>query len=256
MSVELRDRDLFNIIVGKYARKDLVESSSLARKYRLMAAIGPVLEKLGNLGTIIDIGCGIGSSAKYLEGLYEHYIGIDQSDEMVRYGKLIFQDNTKVELLALNVKSQQLPQNVADVILSLGALHHMTELDEVIQSLTRMAKPGASLIAIEPQRKNPLLQLMRHIRGLVDSSYSKEQSYFTGQELKNLFQKHGLTDISISYYGFISPPFAEIIFQPQALAIPLSRLAVACDRWLDSNLPGSLKILSFGLIIRGKFKSR
>jgi hypothetical protein len=39
--------------------------------------------------------------------------------------------------------------------------------------------------------------------------------------------RHGFQDVEIGFQGFCSPPFAEVILQPQFLAVPLSRLAVA-----------------------------
>ncbi len=132
MTIERADRDLFDRIAGRYARKDCVVSSSLARKSQLLSAIKPVLDELPVLGTIVEIGCGAGASAKYLAGRYERYIGIDQSEEMIKLARVLNQGNASAEFIAESVKSKNLPQNVADVILSIGALHHMTQLDDAI----------------------------------------------------------------------------------------------------------------------------
>jgi len=121
---EQADRELFDRIVGRYARKDVVVSSSLARKSQLIAAIKPLLDESPNLGTIVDVGCGVGAPARYLAGHYERYIGVDQSEEMIATATAFNQGNPKAEFIARNIKSSGLPQNVADVVLSDGALHH------------------------------------------------------------------------------------------------------------------------------------
>jgi len=247
---------LFDRIAASYARKDSMASLSFVRGSQLRSAVKPLLDERADLGTIVDIGCGIGAPARYLDGHYQRYIGIDHSEEMIKQAVMFNRDNPRAEFMAKNIKSTGLPRNVADVVLSIGALHHMAELEEVMGSLVSLAKPGASLVAIEPQNKNPLLQLIRWIGGLVVQSYSKEQIFFSEEDLKDLFTASGCTDISVEFQGYLSTPFAQIVMHPQAVILPLSRMAVAADGWLDENLPGPLKKLSFNIVVRGRFPEK
>jgi SAM-dependent methyltransferase len=251
---EQADQALFDRIANRYARKDSVLSTSLARKNQLFSVLGPLLDELPTLGTILEIGCGVGAPARYLIGHYERYIGIDQSEEMVKAAIAFNQDNPRAEFVAASIKSEDLPQNVADVILSFGALHHMTELEDVLASLSRIAKPGAYLVVSEPQNGNPLIQLMRWIRGIVDLSYSEDQIFFSQDDLTELFQNHGITDLLARFEGFLTAPFAQVILQPQILSVPLCRAAIRVDAWLDTHLPERLKILSFNLAVIGRFR--
>ena len=253
MTREQADRVLFDRIASRYARKDLIASSSLARKSQLLSAIKPVLGELPNLGTVVDIGCGVGAPARYLDGHYERYIGIDQSEEMIRAAVVFNRGNPRAEFIAKNVKSRDLPQNIADVILSDGALHHVVELEETIDSLVRIAKPGAFLVVREPQNGNPLLQVMRWIRGIVDSSYSREQIFFSEEDLRELFANHSVVNLSVGFQGFLTPPFAQVILHPQALSAPLSRVAIQVDSWLNVHLPGWLRKLGFSIVVIGRF---
>ena len=253
MTREQADRDLFDRIARRYARKDVVASSSLARKSQLLTAIKPLLDESPNLGTIVDVGCGVGAPARYLAGHYERYIGVDQSEEMIEAAVAFNLDNPKAEFIARNIKSSDL-QDVADVVLSDGALHHITELDEAMDALVRIAKPGAFLVVREPQNGNPLLQAMRWMRGIVDPSYSREQVFFSEGDLRELCSNHGVTDISVEFQGFLSTPFAQVVIHPQFLSVPLSRAAISADRWLDAYLPGPLKKLSFNIVVVGRFK--
>jgi SAM-dependent methyltransferase len=253
MTREQRDKTLFDRIAGKYARKDSRASSALARKSKLFSVMAPVLAVRPNLGTIVDIGCGVGGPAKYLAGYYEHYIGIDYSEELIAAAKTFNLGNPKAEFIAASIKSKDLSQNVADVVLCDGALHHMTELDAVIESLARIAKPGAFVVAIEPQNANPFIRGMRWLRGFLDSTYSREQIFFSQEDLRNLFSTAGITDLSIDYQGFFSTPFAEVVMAPQALAVPFSRLASSMDCWLQVNLPVALKKFSFNIVAIGRF---
>ena len=228
-------------------------SSALARKSKLLSVMKPVLDELPSFGTIVDIGCGVGGPAKYLAGYYERYIGIDYSKELIKAAKIFNRNNLNAEFIAESIKSKDLPRQVADVILSDGALHHMTELELVMESLVGIAKPGAFFVAIEPQNGNPLINGLRWIRGFLDSSYSREQIFFSKENLKNLFLTAGITNLSTYYQGFVSTPFAEVVMRPQALFIPLSHLASSMDRWLGVNMPAIMKKISFNIVVIGRF---
>jgi SAM-dependent methyltransferase len=250
---ELADQSLFDTIAEQYARKDSIASSSLARRSQLLSAIRPVLDDQPNLGSVVEIGCGVGAPARYLMGRYERYIGIDQSEEMIEVARLFNRGNPNAKFLVNNARAPDLEPNVADTILSSGALHHMTELDEVMESLVRIARPGAYLVVIEPQNGNPLLQLMRWARGKIDPSYSSDQIYFSEQDLTDLFRGHGIGELLIDFQGFLSTPFAQVVLFPQALSTPLSRAASRIDPWLANSLPGPLKRLSFNIVMIGRF---
>lgn len=254
MNRESRDKILYDAIAEKYMRKDMVPSSALARRSQLLAAMQPVLSKRKSVGTIVDIGCGIGAPGVFLDGRYTHYIGLDQSAEMIEAGNLFNQTQEHVTLIADNVKASSVPDNTADLILVVGALHHMTGLDDVMQSMVRMAKPGADFVIIEPQNGNPLIQFMRWVRTKIDAGYSEEQIFFSEQALLDLCQRHGFQNINVAYHGFLATPFAQVIIKPQAISVPLSRFAIWIDSWLNHHLRGPLRKLSFNIVLTGIFK--
>lgn len=256
---EEKDLLLFNRIAKSYAEKDIVKSSSCPRKYQLMFLVEPVLKKLLHIDTIVEIACGLGASSKYLAGNYRNYVGIDYSERLIEKARLFSKDNKRVKFIAANVKNipaDQIQAHCGDVILAVGALHHMTELDLVMKSLQGLAKPGAYFLAIEPSCGNPIVQAMRWIRGRVDASYSKEQKFFSKKELRQLLEASKLRDVEIVYQGFFTPPFAQIILHPQIISVPLSKLAVLLDKTLDKILPNSLKFLSWNIAIRARFPSQ
>ena len=256
MTRENRDQLLFDAIATQYARKDIALSSALARKNQLATAMRLIPQENGQWGTIVDVGCGIGAPAKYLHGQYQRYIGIDQSPEMIEAAIVFNRDHPQATFLADNIKETQLPRNTADVILSVGALHHMSDLDKVMESLAAIAKPGAALVVIEPQNANPLIQMMRWIRGLIDKGYSREQVFFSEAELADLFNRHGISHMQIRYEGYVTTPFAQVIASSNAVLAAFSKLAIQVDNWLQNHLRGPLQRLSFNIIITGLFPTR
>jgi SAM-dependent methyltransferase len=252
-SKEKKDRTLFNHIAEKYARKDSLPASAFPRRFLLKRLIEGLPEDLPARKTIIDIGCGIGAAARYLQGYYRRYIGIDQSEEMIARSRQFHQD-PHVQFIASNVKStSQSLAKTADLILSIGALHHMTDLPAVMRSLKHLAKPGAYLLAIEPHRGNPLIGLARHMRKYLDPAYSRNQVFFSETELKRLLHISGITFIKSDFIGFFSTPFAEVVVHPQLLFQPLSELTTRLDGWCHHRLPAWMKRLSFKMAVYGRF---
>ncbi len=253
MTREERDQTLYDTFAQQQARKDILPASSLARRSQLFSALAPVLAQSLNLGTIVEIGCGIGAPAQYLRGHYDRYIGLDHSTQMIGAAHAFNANATQAEFITANAKLMPLPPHTADLILSIGALHHMSELDAVMQALSRLAKPGAWLVVREPQRANPLIQGLRWLRTRLDGSYSEEQIFFSQQELIGLCQRHQMSDISVEYQGYFTPPFAQVVLSPQAVTVPLSHLADKVDNWLHGRLPPLFSQLSFNLVVRAKF---
>ncbi len=252
-SVETKERVLFNQISEQYARKDILPASAAARRFLLSQLIRGLPDDIPRDKTVVDIGCGIGAAAKYLSGYYHRYIGIDQSEKMIETARH-FHSDPRVQFIAGNIKeSSQLPANTADLILSIGALHHMTHLTKVLKSLNHLAKPGAYLLAIEPHRGNPLIGLARLLRKQLDPAYSRDQVFFSEEEMVTLLQQNHITFLKSDFIGFFSTPFAELVLHPQQLFLPLSRLAIRLDNCCHGCLPKFLKRMSFKMAIYGQF---
>ena len=247
------DRQLFDRIARKYARKDFTESTSLAREYQLLHAVAPVLEQIGTDGTILDVGCGVGAAAKYLANRCERYIGIDHSAEMIRLANQLSTNDVATEFVAADVTEVEWQHERVDLVLAIGALHHMTDVGAVLRSLRRVAKPNAWLVAIEPQSGNPLISLARSVRKRIDKGYSEDQHFFSAAELRCLCEQSGLVDVTLEHQGFCSKPFGQVILPFEPAACLLSKAAVAIDRVLDCHLPRRLRSWSWDLIVRARF---
>jgi ubiquinone/menaquinone biosynthesis C-methylase UbiE len=187
-----------------------------------------------------------------LHGRYQQYIGVDQSAELIAAARTFTADRPQVAFVVANAKATTLPAQTADLLLSVGALHHMTEMEAVIGEMVRIGKPGAHFAFIEPQNGNPLIQGMRWLRARLDGSYSEEQIYFAAADLVALLTRCGITDLHTDYYGYASTPFAQVVLNPQALTVPLSRWAVRTDQWLERHLPAAMQRLSFDVAITGR----
>ena len=133
--IEKKDRELFNNIADEYARKDIIKSTSLARKDITLRAVKKIISENKSLGTVLDVGCGAGTQAFHLNGLYEHYIGVDYAEKLIEVGKEITKNLDNVTLLDCNIKNLAIENNSVDTILIVGGLHHMTNLKRYLMFL-------------------------------------------------------------------------------------------------------------------------
>jgi len=248
------DQQLFDNIAKNYAKKDLVKSTAIVRKHKLVTALDFLLSTGKSLGTVLDIGCGVGAPGWHLEELYDKYIGLDHSEKLIEQAEL-YKKNDRSHFIVgdvINLDTETTGEK-ADLVLAVGVLHHLTDPDALMKSLKTVAKPGAHFVAIEPHRMNPFVQFLRMIRKKIDSSYSSDQYFFKPVELIDLLQRNGLEETSYKYHGFFATPFGEVILKPQWLFANIAKLTVSIDSFLDKVLPQFIKRMSWCVIVRATF---
>ena len=248
------DRELFDRIADSYARKDIETASSHAREYQLRMAVEPALADGSRIGTLVEIGCGVAGPARYLAGSYDRYVGIDHSRELVAAARNLHRDNAAAVFHCADVLDVDWLRHEADLVLAVGALHHMPHLDRVLTTLAGFAKSGGWLILVEPLRSNPLIGMLRFLRRRLDSGYSREQVFFRRGELARLVGNAGFEEIEVVYQGYLSTPFAQVVLPLK----PISRLgagvAVAVDRFIDRRLGSLLGPLAWNQIVRARVR--
>ena len=246
-----KDHKLFNRIAQDYAKKDIVPSTAVVRKHKLIKSLDFLLDKKKGLGTILEIGCGVGAPSWHLEGCYDEYVGVDCSEKIIEQAELQ-KRNSKVKFIVSDLSNLNINLK-ADLIFADGVLHHITDLDILMKSLKSVAMPGAYFVAREPHRMNPIVRFLRWIRKKVDASYSEEQHFFKPSELVDLLKRNDFEDISCKFIGFFSTPFGEVILKPHWLFLRISKLTVLIDSFLEAILPHFLKSMSWDVVVRAKF---
>lgn len=79
-------------------------------------------------------------------------------------------------------------------------------------------------------------------------AYSRDQVEFSELELRQLFERAGLS-VDISPQGVLSTPFAETRLLPEPIWQPLARVATALDPWLEARLEGAwVRRLAWNLV--------
>lgn len=245
-----RDRELFNRIASTYAAKDMHPTARPARRHRLTQTLNSLVTTRSCC--LLEVGCGAGFSAEYLDGRYGFFHGIDYAEELVEYA------NKRLRMVAsINASSVEFTCADArtfctrrrfDGIFMIGVLHHMEQEVEVLRNLKNLLVPGGWIAANEPNAANPIIQGLRRWRKRYGSDYSEDQRAYRKNELTDLFTTAGFEGVTVRGQGFFSTPFAEVPLNPPALTRAFSQTACAADRVWEQLFPGILSLVSWNLI--------
>src|SRR4030042_371477 len=239
--IEKQDQQLFNRIAKKYASKDKYIVSSKAREFQLMSLFGLLANKLNKTHFIhiLELGCGVGANSKYLKKHFDHYTGIDYSDEFIKLGSKLY-GNSNIEFINGNLKNINFDKTSYDLILGVGILHHLPDIGTVLRNIKKQMDNETIYGFIEVQSGNPVVQLMRKIRKITDSHYSKDQNIFSKNNFFEVFHKEGFEIIDFLYQGYLTPPFAQVNLKPKWIMLQLVNIAIKADRLIQNNFPNFL----------------
>lgn len=243
-----RDRALFNEIAASYCAKDLWPSSRVARQQRLRQTLR-CLPVTGDIA-LLEVGCGAGFTANYLDGMYREYVGVDYSEELIGYARE-HHERPGVSFAAMDINAFQSEVGF-DVALMIGVLHHMDDLQGTLSTISALLKPGGWIVANEPQPANLLIHAARNVRKKVDSKYSSDQVELTSAQLRDALTGAGFEDVRLVPQGILSTPFAEVPLKPAMLWGPAASAACAADRVIEAAAGPALAALSWNLIAAGR----
>ncbi|MEI6288192.1 MAG: class I SAM-dependent methyltransferase [bacterium] len=97
---------------------------------------------------VLDLGCGNGRMADIFEGKNINYLGIDNSEELIKIAKERFKNKTWVSF-EVGDATDTLPANNFDLVLILAVLHHIPTQQLRLKILTNTynsLKPGGHLV--------------------------------------------------------------------------------------------------------------
>jgi SAM-dependent methyltransferase len=242
------DREHFDGIAASYAGKDLVPSARCARRLRLEHLIARV--PIRPNWKVLEVGCGAGFAASYLQGRFGSYTGVDHSTELIKVAR---ERNSGPGVTFTSTSISDFDDGSDfDLAFMVGVLHHLDNRPKIMSRIRELLRPGGFFAVNEPQPANPLVSLARKIRASVDRSYSDDQDQIAYDEIHTLFTDGGFTEIEIFPQGLFSTPFAEVPVRPDWLAVPCARAACRLDAFVDARLAGLVKSLTWNLSAVGR----
>jgi 2-polyprenyl-3-methyl-5-hydroxy-6-metoxy-1,4-benzoquinol methylase len=148
-----------------------VEDAVLAR-YRSPGRLYPkeyCFRLLGDLRgkSILDVGCGEGEDAMILARLGACVTGLDVSPKAIDLAKqraVINGVAHRTQFICAPLNAASLPEKAFDVIWIDNVLHHvLDDLEPTLGALLEAAKPGATILCIEPVNLNKTLRKIRFL---------------------------------------------------------------------------------------------
>jgi ubiquinone/menaquinone biosynthesis C-methylase UbiE len=131
---------------------------------------------------VLDYACGYGNWAIYyaLSGA-EKVSGFDISEVSIKIGNDLVNKQglkRKVNLSVMDASDLQYDDNVFDLIIGHGALHHVIKYPNIFEELYRVMKPGAKAYFLEGLADFPIWKLYWYMKGPVPDGdvpiFSKE----------------------------------------------------------------------------------
>lgn len=185
---------------------------------------------------ILIIGCGDGDWINAVSE-FADVTGVDIPPEIINNAnqRLDTSDNTQVEVG--DVHNLRFGDSSFDVCFANSVLHHL-DLAIALAEIHRVLRSGGSLVAGEPNRRNPQVWWMyRSLKNRPRYGLTPDEEAFTCAEIKKLLQQY-FTDVSVSCFDFWHPRFGS----PPERSF-LLRLAMAMERVpLIKRISGSLWI--------------
>jgi ubiquinone/menaquinone biosynthesis C-methylase UbiE len=120
---------------------------------RLLRRLRPYL-KAGM--TVLDAGCGPGAAAEMLAELGCRVTAIDVEPHPAEWEA---RARLGIAFSKASAESLEFADGSFDAVWVMDALHHMEDPERGLAELARVAKPGAPVLVIESNRRNPILYL-------------------------------------------------------------------------------------------------
>lgn len=139
---------------------------------------------------LLDVGAGDGHLSYWWDKICQ-VTAIDFSERMIEMNPV---KNKHI----MNATNLRFRDNFFDVVFCCAFLHHVNDLNKIIQEMKRVSKKY--IVILEPNRNNPLMFLF-----LSMVSEERKGLRFSLSFLKRLVKANGLKTISSFSYGLIVP---------------------------------------------------
>jgi ubiquinone/menaquinone biosynthesis C-methylase UbiE len=173
---------------------------------------------------VLEIGCGRGGFAGWLERQGADLLAADFSDEALRQARAHFAGSS-IQWMVQDIQRLTLEDNSFDTVISCETVEHVPDPRRVIQELARVLRPGGILVLTCPNYLGPM-GLYRAYMRLTGRRFTEE-----GQPINQLtlaprtFYWLRLSGLSVEAYG-AQGHYLPVPGRPPIRALPLDRISV------------------------------
>lgn len=156
---------------------------------------------------ILEVGCGMGKFTFPLLKRGYKLTGLDLSPVLLQKLLEHNENRFKIDLVATDIlDAPDALNNRFDYVIGFFTLHHFMNLDTYIKAMSRLLKPGGSIIFLEPNAYNPLYYFQIVFSPTMSWAGDKGVARMTAKNFLRSADYAGLKNISVEKYGFF-PPF-------------------------------------------------
>lgn len=164
-----------------------------------------LVQKLDNVRTVCDLGCGNGHISGRLEKLEYEVTGIDASKSGIQLARRSYPQASFIEALIDRDLKKKIEQPEFDLVLSSDVIEHLYRPSDLLEAAQSLLKPGGHVLIGTPYHgylKNLVIaatgKMDAHFSALHDGGHIK---FFSVRTLSQLMRSHGYQDLGFTFYG-------------------------------------------------------
>jgi 2-polyprenyl-3-methyl-5-hydroxy-6-metoxy-1,4-benzoquinol methylase len=147
--------------------------------------------------TLVDVGCGNGNLWPFVSNRFARYAGVDA----IRYEG--FPSDREFIRCDLDRAKAALPDECADVVVSIETIEHLENPRAFMRELVRLAKPGAWVLITTPNQLSLLslmtLALKQRFSAFQDAHYPAHITALLEIDVKRIASECGLVEVEVAY---------------------------------------------------------
>ena len=180
-----------------------------------------IIKKLARHSDVLEYGCGDGRLSveeETIVSLSKTFVGIDISEHAVaRANDLAAEHGLKnCQFIQMDAEDMNFPDGRFDLIFGRGIIHHLN-LEAAYAELSRVLRPGGTVVFFEPMGHNVLINIFR---SRTPDMRTVDEHPLLMSDLN--FAKLYFNKVSVQFYGLTTiaaVPFGRGIFGRTAMAI-------------------------------------
>jgi len=211
----------------------------------------------GNLGRVLDVGCGSGKQAVILAPHADQIIGIDLSEALIRVAEARCRAYPNAQFHVADACALPFPDAHFDRVVSYGDVlsHIVVRYAEAVSEMARVLKPGGRVTLEADTKWN--LGIFYHPEEILDALRTPGRGHdtrvwegmrfktFTWRELKSLMESNGFEILSCRGHNIFASLIPDRYLLEKGKRSLLGRLALRLGK-IDLALSGRPPLNRFG----------